>query len=83
MKAQIYYFGDPSVGIWSGTFEMEVPDLSCYDEKEREVMRKDIEKFYTQWLDEKVIIWFDDECSECRWREGKHSPLCPTQQGEY
>jgi hypothetical protein len=45
MKAFIYFPGDPSVGIFSETFEMQIPE---FDTDYREETRRDIQNLYTE-----------------------------------
>jgi hypothetical protein len=65
MKAFIYFPGDPSVGIFPETLECDLPFPHFADMDEpkerREECRKEIEKFYTSWCDERCQVSFSDE----------------------
>lgn len=60
MKTTIHFPGDPSVGIFSTTFEAEIPDP--FDEEDREDMRTIIKDCYEALMGDKASwILFDDE----------------------
>ena len=60
-EATIYFGGDPSVGIQSYYYTAQVPKLT-EDEEDREVIRQELIKAYTEIDAEfKPMVWFDDE----------------------
>lgn len=81
-KAYIEDPGDPSVGIQSGcvTVDFGYDLFSVLAESERETVRKDLKKFFDDFLDGRVGVTFSDECSSCgkRMIEGNClTPNCP------
>lgn len=48
MKATIYFNNDPSVGIFSASYEMDLPVEKFEDDEHREDMRAAIKKLYTE-----------------------------------
>jgi hypothetical protein len=68
MKVTIYFPNDPSVGIFSTWYGMEIPDFREFgmNEKElrefREEMRDKIKSLYTELDGEFTCrVWFEDE----------------------
>ena len=68
MKVTIYFPNDPSVGIFSNYYGMEVPDWRVYgmdkeDERQfREEMRSKIKSLYEELDGEFTCrVWFEDE----------------------
>lgn len=58
-KAMIYFYGDPSVGIQSYSFDVEIPSISLDD---REFTRKQLMECYKQIDgDFTPMVIFDDE----------------------
>jgi hypothetical protein len=63
MTAFIQFANDPSVGIFSETFSIELP-LNEFDSPEiREECREEIKKFYSTWNGEFNVssVTFSDE----------------------
>ena len=72
IKALIYAHGDPSVGMFGFSLEMNIKGFDMKDdiitdrENGREEFRKSITEFFTTWLDYgRVDVHFSDECPDC------------------
>ncbi len=59
MKVTIYFSGDPSVGIFSYAYSMEIP---AFEPEYREETRQMIKSLYAE-LDGEFMpqVWFEDE----------------------
>ncbi len=59
MKALVYFPNDPSVGIWSTYYTLEIPQ---FDNEFREEYRKKIKDLYEDMDSEFIcIVYFGDE----------------------
>ena len=65
MKANIYFAGEPSVGIFSYSYDVEIPDLTEYDNETRKWLRDQLQALYTELEDHDCTVTFDDECFDC------------------
>lgn len=63
MIATAFFNRDPSVGIFSTYYEMELPFDEFADTEHREEVRKQIKDFYTLLDDDMTCTWvsFSDE----------------------
>lgn len=63
MKAIAYFHNDPSVGIFSAYYEMELPFNEFEDSEHREEVRKQIKDFYTLIDNDMTCtyVYFSDE----------------------
>ena len=67
MKAYITFPGDPSVGIFGWTYEIETPIFDKNEKENRNGFLKDLVALYENWDDWKASgAWFSDECGDCR-----------------
>ena len=66
MKARIHFANDPSVGIFSEDFEMELPFQEFADDAHRAEVRKQIEQLYSDLNGEFLVSYvdFSDEKDE-------------------
>jgi hypothetical protein len=66
MKILIETAGDRSVGIQPDRITIDWPSLEVGDDSgRREALRKDIQETFTNFLDERCGVRFDDECPDC------------------
>lgn len=62
MKATVIYHGDPTVGIFDGHYDLEIPE---FDDLYREEIREKIKELYS-YIDEDwpVDVRFEDDVFE-------------------
>lgn len=83
LKAFVEYPGDPSVGIFSARFEVELPISTSELRQEDEPgwllnqLRETIEGLYSMVMDEPMGVTFNAECPTCSNLWGEHSIDCP------
>ena len=70
-KAFIHWAGDPSVGIWGGSFEIDfyspIDDIADHFEGGRDELRQELATFFGERIiGERVGVQFDDECADCQ-----------------
>ncbi len=65
---KIYYqgIGDRSVGINAAEGYLEISSIYGQDEKEeRAEFKKALAEFLSEWEDDKIWCYFEDECPDC------------------
>ena len=61
MKAIVTDYGDPSVGIFMQSFEIDCPFDETIDAESREFFRDKLKDLYKEFCDCKIDISFSDE----------------------
>ncbi len=79
MKVIIVSRGGESVGIFPSDATVELDTLFVTDnEGMREIVRSILSSAFGELFDDRVAVWFDDECPDCGSITTLHKACCPS-----
>jgi hypothetical protein len=79
VKIHIYAVGESEACIPSYHETITIQHDLDYDSEERERVRGIFKRAFSELLDDRVSVWFGDECPDCLAVDGKHKDSCPSQ----